>query len=100
MTLFRRGALGAATLLALCSLLLAYAAPTRSLLGELPAPLAGAALSIDDRLAGPQTPAPSRTARTTVEVNRSTVNVYASTIGGVVPARLAGVPPQSTSSTR
>ena len=35
MTLFRRGALGAATLLALCSLLLAYAAPPRSVLAEL-----------------------------------------------------------------
>ena len=94
MTLFRRGALGAATLFALCSLLLAYAAPSRSTLGELPGPLAGAALSIDGRVGGQQAPESAYAMRVRREVNPSAFNVYASTISGAVPARLAGLPPR------
>ena len=94
MTLFRRGVLGAATLFALCSLLLAVGAPSRSVLAELPGPLGRAALSIDDHVGGPQTPAPARSTRITGEINPSQFNVYASTIGGAIPAHLAGLAPR------
>ena len=93
MTLFRRGALGAATLFAICSLLLVFAAPSRSVLAQLPAPFADAALSIDSQVSGPG-PAPVRPPRVAAEVNPSAFNVYASTIGGAIPAHLAGLPPR------
>ena len=94
MILFRRGALGAATLLAFCSLLLAYAAPPHTVLSGLPSPLARAALAIDDRVARPPAAAPPRQPRSLGDVNPSGFNVYASTIGGAIPARLAGIPPR------
>ena len=94
MTLFRRVALGATTFFALSSLLLAFAAPARPVLASLPAPLASAAVSIDDRVTSALPQATPRPPRVPVERSTSAINVYASTIGGAIPARLAGIAPR------